>query len=302
VTHQDLHEQITAYVDNRIDPVENRARIEEHIRYCPECRERFEQELTTKMMVRERLPRVGASDALRSSISDDLDREGSERPSASSAFAHTTQSGGIIDRFAVNLLSRAGVVAASLAVIVGAWLLVRNTHEPVISVSGSTAVNDTAKTAQPPVSANFINVSAEQFQGLLEKKVGIAHPTDDQTELASLFQAEGVSYPIPFRTVRAALTGGNVVKVGKGSVAQWAYLRGDTTAILFVAAPIESLRQGNSYSLTPDAVKKLEGGETIWQEFGLNAQAVIYDSKTHTVSCIIANTPPRELKEIVPGL
>lgn len=301
MTHQELHEQITAYVDNRIDPVENRVRIEEHIRYCPECRERFEQELVTKMMIRDRLERINAPAALRSSISNGLDREGDERVGMGRRDDSLQPRSGF-KQFALNVFSRTGVVLASVAVIAGAWLLVGNTHEPVIAVVGSGTPTVQASPKTESASANFINVAAEHFQALIEKKLSISHPTEDQGELAGYFQSLGISYQVPFRQVRAALTGGDVVKVGQSRVAQWAYLRGDTTAVLFVAAPIEALKQGSSYSLSPDALKKLEGGEVIWQEFGLNAQAVVYDSKTRTVSCIVANTPPQELKSIVPGL
>lgn len=301
VTCREIHEQVTAYVDNRVDEQEYRAKLEQHISYCADCRKAYEMELMTKLVVRDRSARAEAPGGLRKAIEGGIDSIADERRSSQASATQASAERSFLDRLSPALLSPAGFVVAMVLIVAGVYLLGHDSSEDKILAVGSGEV--VVDTARPAIAGpeNFINKASANFEAIRQQKLAVGYPTDNQQELTEYFKQQGIGYDAVIQPVRATLAGGVVSQHGSRKFAHWVYTRGDSVLIYFFEVPRNSLQEGEVVYLTPDALERLDKGEKIWQEFGAGQQMVVYKI-ADLICAIVSNVPKEDLQQIVPGL
>jgi hypothetical protein len=297
LTCQELHEQISAYVDNRVDAVEYRRKIEQHISYCPECRAAYQAELATKMVVRDRYSRMPASESLRRNIAGSLDSLSAlEREEAERA-RPPLRRGDWIDRFAADYLSPTGIVVALLLVLGGAGLIVlfpRTGQSPVLSGGTGGPVVDTAAGGH---SQNFFNKAEDNFQAIVDGKLHLQLATQKPEELQQYFKQNGVGYDVRFTQVRAPLAGGVVSQHGKTRFAHMVYTSGDTILYVF-EVPHDALVRGDIVYVTSDVLERLDKGEDIWIEPMPNRSLVMI-KRDGVMMAVAGNVPKATLQQFL---
>jgi hypothetical protein len=289
LTCQEIHEQITAYVDDRVDAQEYRKKIEQHIKYCPECRAAYEAELMTKLVVRESYNQKSASEELRRSITGGVDRLSEEsRRKIESAPGRSERTW--LDSFAQNYLSPVGIGIALVLVIAGGWFLYSgsgDTEQPFIVQEGApAAVTDTTTSER---AANFFNKASQNFKAILDKQLSLQLVTNDNNQLQQYFHDQGVDYNVVFAPVKAPLAGGVVSRHNGTELAHLVYSRGDTLIYVF-EVPETLLQQGDIVYVTEDVLERINTGEQIWVEESSRQAQVMY-KKGDVVLTVTGNVP-----------
>lgn len=296
MTCKEIHEQITAYVDDRVDEQEYRQKVQQHITYCPDCRAAYELELRTKMVVRQSAERAAASDALRQAISSGVDAMSEDRRQEIAHAAAAGQRGGLLDRFGEYFLSPAGVAVALLLVILGSYVL----FVPAVSETGPVLVEGNGEVVPVPVAEvpeNFFNKAAQNFSAILEGKLTVQHPTKDRGDLNEYFRSNGIAYPVAFPQVRADLAGGVISQHGATKFAHLVYTVGDTI-IYFFEVPHNALQKGDVVYVAPNVLADLEGGKQFWEEPNGTMRLVMYRSGD-VIMAAVSNAPKRSLEQLL---
>lgn len=297
MTCKELHEQITAYVDDRVDQEEYRQKVQQHITYCPDCRAAFELELKTKMVVRQSAQRVTVPDVLRQSITEQVDAASQQRKEQIIRSAGAEAPAGWLDRFADTFMSPLGVGLAVILVIIGAYV-VFVPEPPTVAervVEGSSG--DVVEQAPPAAPENFFNKAAMNFAAILEGNLKVQHATGDQQELAKYFRDKGVAYSVSFPKVRAQLAGGVVSEHGTTRFAHLVYTVGDTIIYLF-EVPKDELRKGAVVYVTPDVMNQLEGGKVFWEEPYGTMRLVMFRNGD-IICAAVSNAPRRSVEQLL---
>jgi hypothetical protein len=289
LTCNELHEQITAYVDNRVDAGEYRKKIEQHLAYCPECRAAYEAELTTKMIVRERFARTQASDALRRKIAGELDRVDSQkREEIASSGAEAREDW--LDRFASDYLSPVGIGIALVLVLVGGGLLFYTPSarkSPLVVESGTSSDATQGITSNAPI--NFFNKASDNFDAILAGSLKLQVTTADSGHLEQYFREHGIDYPVRLVPVRVPLAGGVVSEHGVRKFAHMIYEAGDTILYLF-EVPHAALEKGDIVYVTSDVLSRLDHGEWIWVEQVPGHPLAMFEREGAVIAAV-ANVP-----------
>lgn len=266
MTCKELHEEITAFVDNRVDEEEYRKKVQQHITYCPDCRAAYELELMTKLAARDRSARAAAPDSLRDSILEDVDKISRERKEEIQRSNRSARRSDWLDAFFANYFSPIGIGIALLLVIAGASVLLyqhRGLDVPAGLAKGGGA--PVKVNGVPSAPENFFNKAAKNFDAILAGQLDLEIKTEDSTELRSYFQSNGISYPVVFLPVRAPLAGGVISHHGKRNFAHLVFTKGSTYLYIF-EVPYDALVAGDIVYVTPDVLKRLDNGEHIWEE------------------------------------
>jgi hypothetical protein len=264
VTSKELHEEITAFVTDRVDEREYRAKVQQNVKSCPDCRASYERELVARLAARDRSGSPGAPSASPAGALDGTASSAAQRASAPGALRAHAGKPNWLDTFHTYYFSSFGIVLALVLVIGCAFLLYshRPAPGPLNAVHSDAAVK---VDGMPSAPENFFNRAAKNFDAMLAGKLGVDSKTEDQAELREYFKSNGVSYPVLFEPVRASLAGGLVSHHGGQSFAHLVYSKGETYLYLF-EVPYAALASGNVVYVTPDVLKRLDGGETIWEE------------------------------------
>ncbi len=293
MTCKEIHEQITAYVDDRVDEQEYRNKVQQHIAYCPDCRAAYELELKTKMVVRERVQRTMVPDSLRQAVSHQVDAMGQIRRDE---IAHLPANGDAFDRIAEYFLSPVGVSLALLVVIISAYIL----FVPPRTDFGPVVVENTGEVVTQPVQErpeNFFNKAAKNFAAILEGDLSVQHASSDRQDLDEYFRKSGVTYQVAFPQLHAKLAGGVVSEHGPTRFAHLVYTIGDTI-VYFFEVPHSALKEGTIVYVTPDVMADLEGGKKFWEEPSGNMRLVMY-RQGDIIMAAVSNAPKRSLEQIL---
>jgi len=297
VTCTEIHEQITAYVDDRVDEEEYRQKVQQHITYCPDCRAAYELELKTKMVVHQRAQRVAMPLALRQAIEHGVQAASRERADQIRGDVRAGDRAGWFDRFGGFFTSPIGVVVAMLLVIVGAYVI----FAPVEQGGGvggppqdPHVVLEQRRSANPE---NFFNKAASNFAAILEGNLTVQHATSDRQELARYFQEKGVAYTIAFPRVHAELVGGVVSEHGPARYAHLVYAVGDTLIYMF-EVPKDELRDGKVVYVTQDVMEQLEQGKAFWEEPYGTMRLVMFE-QGDVICAVVSNAPRSSLEHLV---
>ena len=292
MTCKEIHEQITAYVDNRVDEQEYRSKVQQHITYCPDCRAAYELELMTKLAVQERAKRSTASDALRRSIESGVDAMSDDRRAAIAAPEVRTVSAA--DRFWSFFTAPIGVAVAVLLVIVGAWAIVRPSGPSTAEIVDTPGPVAGSEGARKVVAENFFNKSLQNFEAIVAGQLSPQFSTSDSRELSEFFKEKGVGYAVAYPRVSAPLAGGVVSNHGDLHFAHVIYTKGDQVYYIF-EVPQALLRKGDAVYVTKDVMDRLDHGEKIWQEPGGSQRLVMF--KKGDVVCAMVSNAPRAAME-----
>jgi hypothetical protein len=293
LTQKEIHEQITAYVNERFDEQEYRKKIEGHVNNCPECRISFEEELKTRMVERPDARQNFSSDAVAGTLSGQTSRLSSGEKS-SPATLHPAGDESWLSRFAGNCVSSGGILFALFLVLGGAALLIyppagdsgSTSDEPSFVVSEGAPVIDTSTSTRPQ---NYFNKSSKNFQAIREHKFPLGIEASDNAALKQYFQQQNVGYDVQFPTVTIPLAGGVVSQHGSTRLAHILYAKDDTMIYIF-EVPEQLLRQGNVMYVTEDVMQRLSAGEKIWvEESGRSSQVTF--KQGDVIMNVTANVP-----------
>lgn len=293
---EEIHEQITAYVDDRVDEAQYRQKVAAHIESCSACRDEYEREIMTKMVIRQRFPLVGTPTELRSSIVEGLDtasRAGTATRRASSSYRSRSRSSGLSIFFLL-------LVVAGLAT----YILIFDDSDPApqpaqtqgqgVSTGRSRSVSTPTRRATGP--ANPFNLAIDNFQNIRAGQFELNPQTSDFSQLKSAFSGQGVS-TIAFAGLSLPLKGGRVITHDGVPLPHLVY--GDDKVTLYLyEVSWENLQNGKGVFITPDVAQKLEGGEPVWVPVSNDANLVMYKNGD-VVDVVVANRPPAEMKRLL---
>ncbi|MDB5034846.1 MAG: hypothetical protein JWQ98_2087 [Chlorobi bacterium] len=296
MTCKEIHEQITAYVDNRVDEHEYREKVQQHIKYCPDCRAAYELELMTKTVVHDRAPRSVTPDGLRQSIAGQVGALSDERKSGILNGAAQPEQGWF-DRFGDIFLSPVGVAIASILVIAGAWGVFGGS-KPQVAVLDSPPASVSAGDDKPHPD-NFFNKANENYRAIADGHLVPQLATHDSRELTDFFKENGVGYGVIFLPARAPLTGGVVSNHGDAHFAHLIY--GGASTIYYVfEVPQATLKQGKVFYITDDIMQRLDRGEDIWEEPSADARLVMF-KKGDIICAMVSNAPRASMEQFIGG-
>lgn len=265
VTCKDIHEQITAFVDDRIDEAEYREKVQQHLEYCPDCRSVYEMELLTKLAVQQHIHHVPTPDTLRRSIAGGVEQIESERLAEIEARRRHDLEQDWLDRFARQYLSPAGIGIALALVALGSILL----FDPFASVDTLPVVEQTpgshdADPSDPTIAANLFVRASENFSAIEKHQLDVQFHTSDPERLAGYFREHGVTYPVRFAPVSLPLAGGVVSSHGSTRLAHLIYLDGERIVYIF-EVPAALLDRREIFYVSDDVLRRLHAGERIWE-------------------------------------
>jgi hypothetical protein len=290
LTQKEIHEQITAYVNERVDEQEYRTKIEGQIKDCPECRTSFEEELKTKMVERPIARQNSSSDTVEGTLAGSTNR----LPSGEDSAAKRVQPDGDetwLSRFAGNYVSSGGIIFALFLVLGGVAMLVYPpgggvTSEKSFVVAEGAPVIDTSTSTRPQ---NFFNKASKNFRDIRDGKFPLGVEATDNASLTQYFQQQKLGYNVLFPTVTVPLVGGVVSQHGTTRLAHMLYAKDDTMIYVF-EVPEGLLRQGNVMYVTEDVMQRLTTGEKIWVEESGTSSQVTY-KQGDVIFNITSNVP-----------
>ncbi|HVZ41748.1 MAG TPA: zf-HC2 domain-containing protein [Candidatus Kapabacteria bacterium] len=298
MTCTELHEQITAYVDDRVDEAEYRAKMQSHINSCPACRAAFEAELLTKTVVRAQGLRTPAPAAPPRSAIAGAGSEGAPAGSASAGKRPDAAAGvspSFMDRIAPAFTRPAGVMGAILVIAVAAYSLMRPSETSVdLTTEGQPVV--TPKGPERP--QHFTDKAVSNFQAIVDHKLALGRATGDRDELESYFKEQGVAYNVDYGVVRATLAGGVVSQNRSSHFAHLVYTIGDNI-IYLLQAPKAAVQRGDALYLPADALAQLNQGKVVWDEpYGGTLRLVVF-TKGDLVCAVVSNAARSRLEPVL---
>lgn len=297
MTCKEIHEQITAYVDDRVDEAAYRAKLNQHLSACAECRAAYELELLTKAVIRTRAPRAAAPEELRSAIAGNMESISRERVAASAPNTGRPVSAdaGRLDRFAHLFLAPVGVTAAMVLIALGAFALLREEEPPLIAiVHNAPPVKDLPRGSRPE---NLFNKASSNFRAIRDGKLSVGHSTADPTELRRYFHDNGVAYDIAALSVRAKLAGGVVSDHGETKFAHLVYTQGETIIYVF-EIPAGTLQAHKVVYVADNALHDIEAGKALWEEPDPWMCVVVF-KKGDVVCAVVANAPRSRIEQMI---
>jgi hypothetical protein len=299
VTCKDIHEQITAFVDHRIDEAEYREKVQQHLNYCPDCRAVYEMELLAKLAVQHHTARVPTPESLRRSIAGGVEEMERARLAEIEARHQVGAEPDWLDRFARHYLSPAGIGIALVLVTLGSWFLfdpfVAGT-DPIVDATPAPPVqiNTTASSS----AVNLFNQAAENFEAIERRQLSVQFQTSDPERLAGFFRENGVAYPVRFAPVSLPLAGGVVSTHGSTRLAHLIYLNGDTIVYIF-EVPVDLLDRRDIVYVSDDVLQRLHRGEHIW-ESPARGESTLMVRQERVVMAVVANLDRPAFERVVP--
>ncbi len=297
MTCKDIHEQITAYVDNRVDEAEYRAKMQQHIKQCSECRAAYEMELLTKTVVHQHSRRAEAPESLRAAIAGGMEEISREQAQAgvNARTAQPRREEGLLDRFLPMFTSPVGIAVAVLLIAVA---LAR-----IVPAGGEQAEAGSPR-ATPKLERNipaggpeyFTSKASDNFQAVVQGKLGLQHTTSDCDDLSGFFQRKGVKYPVVCIPTSMKLSGGVVSEHGATRYAHLVYSSGNIIAYVF-EVPNADLQKGDIVFLSSDVANQLESGKVYWEDPG-NAHLALF-KHGDVVCAVVSNAPRKQMAQLL---
>lgn len=308
MTCKDIHEQITAFVDDRIDEVEYREKVQQHIEYCPDCRSVYEMELLTKLAVKHHTSRVPTPDALRRAIASEVEQIEKQRLAEIELQRPGVDTTDWIDRFARQYLSPVGIGLALVLVSAASYLLVDPFASGFGPIGSDPVVEQPSGSADPgnadpgsesgAVAVNFFNKAAENFRAIESRQLGVQFESSNPEELATFFRENGVSYPVRFANVTLPLVGGVVSSHGSTRLAHLVYLDRDTIVYIF-EIPVALLDRREIFYVSEDVLNRLRSGEQIW-DANASGVSTLMLRQDAVVLAVVANLDRASFERVVP--
>ncbi len=298
MTCKEIHEQITAYVDNRVDEQGYREKLRKHMQECKDCRAAYERELLTKIVIRERAQQAETPESVRKAISDGIDAIASE---SAAEPATRRRKAGWLELFAEDFLSPVGIGIAAVLVIIGFMTLI-NTPESLDDAStvadGLVPQESSSSDSRPAGPENYFNKAADNFSAIVRGQLTLQFESSDPEEVRQFFADNGVTYTILFPETSAQLTGGVVSEHGATRYAHLLYTSGENTLLYLFEVPESSLSEGKTVYVTPDVLERLQQGEQIWQEPQAGQPLVMYEADDLVIAAV-SNTSRPAMEEMM---
>lgn len=298
MTCKDIHEQITAFVDDRIDEAEYREKVQQHLEYCPDCRSVYEMELLTKLAVKHHTSRVPTPDALRRSIASGVEQLEKERLAEIESRRAPLPEPDWLDRFARQYLSPAGIAIALVLVMVGTGLLFDPFGTGAAEVVDQTPVDKGITPSGKRVAVNLFNQAADNFHAIENEQLTLQLKSSNPEELSEFFRENGVSYPVRFAKVSLPLAGGVVSNHGSTRLAHLVYLDGETIVYIF-ELPAELLDRRELFYVSDDVLNRLRSGEHIW-DVPAAGESTLVMRHDAVVMAVVANLDRAAFERVVP--
>lgn len=305
MTCQEIHEQITAFVDNRIDQDEYRRKVQDHISYCSECRTLYEMELMTKLAVNRHGQRNQAPPGLRESISAgvaDIDAE--RRAAIERERPDPDGEADWLDRFAGSFVSPVGVAIATLIVLASAsaiWNPFAGTAETQVQAE-YVPPPPPKELAKPDRALNFFNAAVRNFDLLQAGELAPDLTTSDAKAVEEHLRSAGVSYSVVPLNVGVPLQGALVSEHRPaGQTVYFAHrvFGKDDISVYVFEVPKSAISEGNVVYLTEDSMNRLNSGETLWEESGERRTLAIF-AKGNNVLAAVGNVNRPTLQSLLP--
>lgn len=297
VTCKEIHEQITAFVGNRVDEAEYRSKVEQQIKNCPDCRATYEQELKAKLVVRDRSQRTPPPDAVRTVLADGKRPEnGEHKDPANHQPRIAAEQKSASDRI---FTSPIGIVLAVLLVLLCGWIVLRSPGRGegkiIVDERGPATQQSAANVPAKHVPENLFNKAANNFTSVRNGQLAVQHVTDDKDELGSYFKENGVAYNVLFLPIAAELEGGVISQHDKTRLAHMIYTKGDVN-VYVIEVPRDLLAKGDVVYVTDDVLKQLDGGKVFWEEPAGHTLAMF--KRNDLVFAIVSNARQGELSQL----
>lgn len=299
MTHQELHEQVAAFVDDRVDEQQYKSKIEGQVVNCPECRASYEREVTTGTVVHKRSYEALAPDALRQSISREIDRIGENNRNRPGVDRDSNR-GGFLDRIAARNRSPIGMLLACILVAAGTFQLWRSSTAETVAVIPASTIPPPAIQSTSKAPANFFNLASATFQAVREKKLGVQIQTDNPDELTAFFKEKGIDYQVPVPRLGLPLTGGFVTAASQGGNLAHIVYASEDRLLYLLQVPYDRLRKGEGVYLTDDALSRLDAGTEIWEEPTYN-NSITVGKFGSMVTAAVSNVPRSEMEGLLKG-
>lgn len=289
---EEIHEQITAYVDDRVDEEEYRRNVAAHIESCSACRDEYEREIMTKMVIRQRFPTIGTPSALRSTIQEGLEAQTPRTYSRRTSGSYSSRRRS--PQRSVFLLL---LVVAGLAT----YIILFNDSDPApkpAQVERSNRRAPITSTSSRPVSGplNPFNVAIANYEAARAGSFSLGEQATDLAQLKTYFEGKGVA-SLTFGGVSLPLKGGSVIAQDGVPMPHLVYGDQNTTLYLFEIS-WENLRNGKGMYVTDEVKQQLEGGEPVWVQVSNTVNLVMYKNGD-AVDIATANRPKADMGRLL---
>jgi hypothetical protein len=296
MTSTELHQKIAAFVADRLNEDEYRARVRNTVKPCDDCAPSFTRDLVARMA----LPRNGRQEPSAERgrmLRDAPGGAGTAREPREPASADASQ---IVapDRSLGDVVTTPGVVIA-LALVVAAVAFLLGGEESTKRLSVRAADEAVPVDIATPQPQNLFNEAVNSFSRIASGEVGVQVPGEKRREVEEYFAKNGVSYSVRFPSVALPLAGGIVSRYGGRAFAQLVYSAKDR-AIYVVEVPAAELRGGTRLYVTADVLARLEKGERIG-ETTAEGQSLVMFRDGDLVIAAVGNMEPQELQRAVRG-
>jgi hypothetical protein len=299
MTSNELHSQIAAFVADRIDEEEFRARARSTVRPCEDCGPTFTRDLVARMALARgsRRDSGGQSGEPKSLANGRGDAAGAATRRVATD-PRATAPADAQRRPLADIVTPAGVLVAIVAILGSLALLLRGEESPdglgVRAAEEQVPVEVTA--AQPQ---NLFNEAVRTFSQVASGALGVQVSGEKRRSVEEYFASNGVAYSVRFPQVSLPLTGGIVTRYGDRSFAQLVYSSKEH-AVYIIETPVAELRDGKRLYVTPDILARLEGGERI-RETTAEGESLLMFRDADIVITAVGNMEPAELERTVRG-
>ncbi len=226
---KEFQERISSAVDRRL-PQQEREQFEEHGRRCPACRQEYEQERSTKTLLREHVKMVHVPPDLQVAIARAIERQAEGAEDSRSRLLSLVRTPRT--RFAL---------AFALTAVLIVFLARRS--EPPESAPVITAGLD---------ANNVIRQSVDDFHRILRGELAPQVASAESVELQDFFTGK-TSFPVVVPHMRECTLVGGVLQEHNGvRLPHIVYRAGDDVISVYQAC-WETVQEGQSLDLTPEA-------------------------------------------------
>jgi anti-sigma factor (TIGR02949 family) len=265
VTCQEVLESVTAATDGALAH-DLLPRFQDHIATCERCRDEYELEQATKVLIRSRLRSKTAPDALRERISAAIARETATPVKRAWFFGQPAW------RFA---LAFGATALAALAVLL--LLTPSRSHHSHTS----------------PIDGNIIHQTYNNFDGFLDGKLVPEIASSDPSVVQAFIQPAVEFRPNVPKMKRYTLVGGNSTMFGKNHLAHLVY-KHDKDIVYLYQARYSDVLNGNSLTLPPDVVDELNRTGWYFENHIPECSLIVWLSDS-LVCCVIADVSKDQL-------
>ncbi len=292
---EDIHKQITEYIDDRINEEEYRQKVAGHINSCPSCREAYEAEVLAKMVVRRRFSENLTPEETRSSIEKSLDAL-SQSSMSSRYSSYSRQSKRKSPRTPIFVLLLFVTMLGAYILLFKDWGPEEESTEQVVEVQQTTRPSSTP-TRKSIGPANYFNLAQQNFQSIIDGGLTVELKASNLEALKQMLSQNGVASVAFAGASSIPLQGGIVSKHSDISLAHLVY-QNEKTLLYVLEVPWAVLQSGKIVYVTDDVHEQLENNELVWVYSSGNVNLVMYKNGD-AVDVVVANTGPRTMQQML---